>query len=50
MNILFDSKELYFSPQDLLVYRELEKRGHKVTLAIYPSIHDDVIRNKKGKR
>ena len=43
MNIFFDTKQLYFIPQYLPVYRELEKRGHKVTLAIYPSTHDNII-------
>ncbi|ETX10935.1 CDP-glycerol glycerophosphotransferase [Marinomonas ushuaiensis DSM 15871] len=43
MDVIFDTKSLYYLPQYLPVYNELCKLGIKSTFVFYDGVHNDVI-------
>lgn len=43
MNVIFDTKSLYYLPQYLPVYNELTKLGVKSTFVFYDGVHNEII-------
>ena len=44
MNVIFDTKSLYYLPQYLPVYKELQKLNAVSTFVFYEDVHDDIIK------